>query len=144
MKNWKKWLAFGMVLMMVMSQAVAFAQSVINPGTVFQPIVPSGPVQPEAPQDEEAAVDQSGWDHAHAWTQWKITEPAGEKTRGRRERQCTICGVKMSERFYGPGTLYRDIENREDDVRKMQEALINQGYLNSSADGNFGRKRSRR
>lgn len=138
MKNWKKWLAFGMVLMMVMSQTVAFAQNVINPGTVFQPIVPSGPVQTEAPQDEEAAVDQSGWDHAHAWTQWKITEPAGEKTMGRRERQCTICGVKMSERFYGPGTLYRDIENREDDVRKMQEALIDQGYLNGSADGNFG------
>ncbi|MBQ7866849.1 MAG: peptidoglycan-binding protein, partial [Clostridia bacterium] len=57
---------------------------------------------------------------------------------GRHQRQCKICGVKMSERFYSDDTLYRGIEDRGDDVRKMQEALIEQGYLKGKADGKFG------
>lgn len=157
MRKVKKLLAFTLVLIMLLTQTAAFAQFVINPGMNFQPIQPlppadggnitpidpNKPIIPELPGEtnsDETAEEKSDWDHTHAWSEWEIIKPAGETGMGKHKRTCQICGVSMSESFYSESTLYRDIEDREEEVIKLQEALIEQGYLKGKADGLYGQQ----
>jgi len=157
MKRTRKFLALMVTLTLLVSQTAAMAQFVINPGQSFVPVQPIQPVnppsspsqpvepgQPQQPenQDKEAAEEEESeyvqWDHKHLWSEWETLAPADGTAMGRHKRVCLICGVSMIERFYSERTLYRDIEDREDDVIKMQKALIEQGYLDGEADGKFG------
>lgn len=66
-----------------------------------------------------------------------ITE-ATDHSSGLRARVCQVCGYRTGEEDYDPeGTLRRKAQG--EDVRAVQQLLIDQGYLNvGGADGIFG------
>lgn len=107
-----------------------------RPNVTDQPEGTLQPVGTALPEEDDGEYVQ--WNHNHRWSDWEVLEPADGTAMGRRKRACLICGVQTVERFYSEHTLYRDIEDREDDVIKMQKALIDQGYLSGKADGKFG------
>ena len=74
----------------------------------------------------------------HDFTEWTvIKEPSGQ-TKGTRERVCTSCGEKFSERFFWEGTLYQDMTPCEEVIR-LQEMLRDLGYYSGSIrSGQFG------
>jgi len=70
--------------------------------------------------------------------EWKVIEEATDHSAGTRARICRVCGHNGGEESFDPdGTLRRGA--RGDDVRAMQQLLVDQGYLNAGgADGIFG------
>jgi len=72
----------------------------------------------------------------HEYGKWSVTEEPTDHSTGIRSRSCRICGYTEEEEFDPDGTLRRG--DRGDDVRALQEQLIQQGYLKSRADGSFG------
>ena len=70
--------------------------------------------------------------------EWKvITEPTDHSS-GVRARVCKVCGHRGGQESFDPdGTLRRN--DRGDEVRALQQLLVDQGYLNAGgADGIYG------
>ncbi len=82
---------------------------------------------------ETRAIDMLPHDY-----EWQITVEATDHSAGSRARVCKVCGHTEKAQSYDPeGTLRRG--NKGDDVRRMQQLLVEQGYLNAGgADGVFG------
>ena len=70
--------------------------------------------------------------------EWKVIEEATDHSSGIRAKICIVCGYNGGEESFDPkGTLRRG--DRGDDVRNLQQLLVDQGYLNAGgADGIFG------
>ena len=70
--------------------------------------------------------------------EWNILVEATDHSAGTRAKVCKVCGKTEKEESYDPeGTLRRGAKG--DDVRHMQELLVEQNYLNvGGADGIFG------
>lgn len=83
--------------------------------------------------EETKAIDKLPHDF-----QWKILVEATDHSSGSRARVCQVCGYEEKAQSYDPeGTLRR--KDRGDEVRALQQLLVDQGYLNAGgADGIFG------
>lgn len=70
--------------------------------------------------------------------EWEGIVEATDHSAGTRAKICKVCGHDGGEESFDPeGTLRRG--DRGDEVRKMQQLLVEQGYLNAGgADGIFG------
>lgn len=70
--------------------------------------------------------------------EWEVIVEATDHSAGTRAKICKVCGHDGGEESFDPeGTLRRG--DRGDEVRKMQQLLVEQGYLNAGgADGIFG------
>lgn len=70
--------------------------------------------------------------------EWKIIQAATDYSAGVRAKVCRICGMQTASETYDPeGTLRRG--DRGEDVREVQNLLVEQGYLNAGgADGVYG------
>ena len=70
--------------------------------------------------------------------EWKVLVETTDHSAGTRAKICVNCGHNGGEESFDPeGTLRRG--DRGDEVRKMQQLLVEQGYLNAGgADGIFG------
>ena len=70
--------------------------------------------------------------------EWTVTLEATDHSAGTRAKICIVCGHNGGEESFDPeGTLRRG--DRGEDVRHMQQLLVEQGYLNAGgADGVFG------
>lgn len=73
--------------------------------------------------------------HDYAYT---VTLEATDHSAGVRAKLCQVCGANGGEESFDPeGTIRRGAKG--EDVRAMQQLLVEQGYLNASgADGVFG------
>ena len=58
---------------------------------------------------------------------------------GIKKRFCSMCGGNETVEFYPDGTQMRGGDNDEELVKKMQEALNEQGYDCGTPDGKFGK-----
>ena len=69
---------------------------------------------------------------------WQTTVKSTDHSAGMRARVCTVCGEIAAEESFDPkGTLRRGA--RGDDVRQIQQQLVDQGYLKTGGvDGIFG------
>lgn len=76
----------------------------------------------------------------HQYGAWRVTIPATDCSSGTRQSACVECGATRSETFYPEGTLYRGMGGVREDVRALQQALIEMGLLDGQADGAFGRQ----
>ena len=73
----------------------------------------------------------------HDYGPWEIAVEATDHSAGERSRTCQVCGHEQTEAYDPDGTLRR--KDRGEDVRRLQQLLVDQGYLkNSGADGIFG------
>ena len=70
--------------------------------------------------------------------EWEVIVETTDHSAGTRAKICKVCGHDGGEESFDPeGTLRRG--DRGDEVRKMQQLLVEQGYLNANgADGIFG------
>lgn len=70
--------------------------------------------------------------------EWKVLVETTDHSAGVRAKVCVDCGYQTKEESFDPdGTLRR--KDRGEAVRKMQQLLVEQGYLNKGgADGVFG------
>ncbi len=70
--------------------------------------------------------------------QWKIIQQATDYSAGVRAKVCRVCGAQTASETYDPeGTLRRG--DRGEDVRELQNLLVEQGYLNAGgADAVYG------
>lgn len=70
--------------------------------------------------------------------EWHVTLEATDHSSGIRSKVCKVCGHNGGEESFDPeGTLRR--KDKGEDVRAMQQLLVEQGYLNvGGADGIFG------
>ena len=70
--------------------------------------------------------------------EWKVIEEPTDHSTGIRAKICKVCGHNGGEEVFDPdGTLRRN--DRGDDVRTLQQLLVDQGYLNAGgADGIYG------
>lgn len=82
---------------------------------------------------EEQAIDKLPHDYA-----WKIIVKTTDHSSGTRAKVCRECGYETAAESFDPeGTLRR--KDRGEEVRSMQQLLVDQGYLNDGgADGVFG------
>ena len=76
----------------------------------------------------------------HKYGEWNITKEATDHTKGTRTRTCKRCSKKQTEEFYPDGTLYKDIKNKSDEVKHLQQMLTDLDFLNDKVDGKFGKK----
>ncbi len=76
---------------------------------------------------------------AHVYGDWQTLTAATDHTMGVREHSCLLCGYGTSVTYYPEGTITPEME-AYDAVCEMQRALIDQGYLVSRVDGDFGKK----
>lgn len=76
----------------------------------------------------------------HSYGAWKITEEATDHSKGTRSRACKNCNKKQTETFYPDGTLYKNIKNKKNEVKELQQLLTDLGFLNDKVDGIFGSK----
>jgi len=69
---------------------------------------------------------------------WQVILEATDHSAGTRAKICQVCGYDGGEESFDPeGTLRRG--DRGEEVRAMQQLLVEQGYLNAGgADGMFG------
>lgn len=82
-------------------------------------------------EDEEAIEKEP-----HDFGSWEVTVEATDHSAGVRSRTCRICGEEETYDYDPEGTLRRG--DRGDDVRALQEQLIEQGYMKGRADGSYG------
>ncbi|MBR3874915.1 MAG: peptidoglycan-binding protein [Clostridia bacterium] len=75
----------------------------------------------------------------HNFGEWVVTREPSDGAPGERARTCQTCGKTETETFYGADTLYPGIENREEAVMQLQQALTDAGYLKSKIDGDYGK-----
>ena len=70
--------------------------------------------------------------------EYKVTTEATDHSAGVRSKICKVCGNNGGEESFDPeGTIRRGAKG--DDVRHIQQLLVEQGYLNAGgADGIFG------
>ena len=70
--------------------------------------------------------------------EWKVLVETTDHSSGTRAKVCVNCGYETGEESFDPeGTLRRSA--RGDEVREVQQLLVDQGYLNAGgADGIFG------
>ena len=70
--------------------------------------------------------------------EWEVIVETTDHSAGTRAKICKVCGHDGGEESFDPeGTLRRG--DRGDAVRRMQQLLVEQGYLNANgADGIFG------
>ena len=70
--------------------------------------------------------------------EYRVTVEATDHSAGIRAQVCRVCGYATAEESYDPeGTIRRGA--RGDEVRDIQQLLVEQGYLNAGgADGIFG------
>ncbi len=70
--------------------------------------------------------------------EWQVTLEATDHSSGIRAKICAVCGANGGEETFDPeGTIRR--KDRGEDVRALQQLLVDQGYLNAGgADGIFG------
>ena len=70
--------------------------------------------------------------------EWRVIVEPTDHTCGTRAKICKVCGHNGGEEQFDPdGTLRRN--DRGDDVRELQQLLVDQGYLNAGgADGIYG------
>ena len=76
----------------------------------------------------------------HKYGSWSVTEEPTDHAKGTRTRTCKVCKKKQTESFYPEGTLYRNIKNKKDEVKELQQLLTDLGFLNDKIDGIFGSK----
>lgn len=72
----------------------------------------------------------------HRYGDWGVSEAATDHSAGRRVRTCSVCGAQDSALFDPEGTLRRGA--RGEDVRALQQMLIDLSFLSDWADGIFG------
>ena len=73
----------------------------------------------------------------HDFGSWNVTLEATDHSSGIRSHACKNCGLTEQQNYDPEGTLRR--KDRGDDVRTVQQLLVDQGYLNvGGADGIFG------
>jgi hypothetical protein len=77
---------------------------------------------------------------SHKYGAWAVTEEATDHSKGTRTRTCKVCKKKQTESFYPEGTLYKNIKNKKDEVKELQQLLTDLGFLNDKVDGIFGAK----
>ena len=75
----------------------------------------------------------------HPFDDWKVTLQPTDCTSGVREHTCTYCALTEKVEFYPDGTLYQGMP-KNDSVRALQQYLIDNGYLVSRVDGDYGKK----
>lgn len=109
MRKAKKLLAFTLVLITLLTQTAAFAQSAIAPnfqpiqplppsgGGNITPIVPSKPVEPSSPSGGESSGNSSVHEHDYRWS---TTKEATCTTPGQQRGTCQDCGY-MTKRTIG-------------------------------------------
>ena len=70
--------------------------------------------------------------------EWKVIKKTTDHSAGVRAKICKVCGYNGGEESFDPkGTLRRN--DRGDEVRALQQQLVDQGYLNAGgADGVYG------
>ena len=70
--------------------------------------------------------------------EWKVIVEPTDHSSGTRAKICKVCGFNGGEEEFDPdGTLRRG--DRSDDVRNLQQLLVDQGYLHAGGvDGIFG------
>ena len=76
----------------------------------------------------------------HSYGAWKVTTEATDHSKGTRSRTCKSCDKKQTETFYPDGTLYKNIKNKKNEVKELQQLLTDLGFLNDKVDGIFGSK----
>ncbi len=76
----------------------------------------------------------------HSYGAWKVTTEATDHSKGTRSRACKNCNKKQTETFYPDGTLYKNIKNKKNEVKELQQLLTDLGFLNDKVDGIFGSK----
>ena len=83
--------------------------------------------------EEEEVMDKLPHEY-----EWRVIEKATDHSAGIRAKICKVCGHNGGEESFDPkGTLRRN--DRGDDVRALQQQLVEQGYLNAGgADGVYG------
>ena len=83
-------------------------------------------------------VDTQSLDKLPHEYEWEIIVEATDHSSGTRAKICKVCGHDGGEESFDPeGTLRRG--DRGETVRRMQQLLVEQGYLNANgADGIFG------
>jgi len=79
-------------------------------------------------------------DKGHKYGSWKVTEEATDHSKGTRTRTCKNCSAKQTDTFYPEGTLYKNIKNKSEEVKSLQQLLTDLGFLNDKIDGIFGSK----
>lgn len=73
----------------------------------------------------------------HEFGPWHVSVEATDYSAGVRSHICQVCGYEEEIEFDPDGTLRRG--NRGEEVRELQELLVEQGYLKAGgADGSFG------
>lgn len=77
---------------------------------------------------------------SHKYGSWTVTEEATDHSKGTRTRTCKSCSKKQTENFYPEGTLYKNIKNKKNEVKELQQLLTDLGFLNDKVDGIFGSK----
>ena len=80
---------------------------------------------------------------SHKYGSWTVTEEATDHSKGTRTRTCKNCSKKQTETFYPEGTLYKNIKNKKNEVKELQQLLTDLGFLNDTVDGIFGAKTER-
>lgn len=74
----------------------------------------------------------------HAYTEWDIEKMPSGKNKGVRHRECTLCGKKVTEKFFEEGTLYQEMEPCEE-VMKLQKMLRDLDYYGGTIrSGTYG------
>ena len=83
-------------------------------------------------------VDTQALDKLPHDYEWEVIVETTDHSAGTRAKICKVCGHDGGEESFDPdGTLRRG--DRGDEVRRMQQLLVEQGYLNANgADGIFG------
>lgn len=75
----------------------------------------------------------------HNFSDWSIILEATDSAMGVRGRYCLDCTTEQTEEFYPDGTLFREIDSKEE-VKVLQSRLTECGYLNDKIDGIYGKK----
>ena len=75
----------------------------------------------------------------HPFASWTVVREATDRSQGMEERVCTACSYVESRSFYPAGTLHPEME-ANDSIRVLQQYLIDNGYMVSRVDGDYGKK----
>ena len=73
----------------------------------------------------------------HAYGEWNIMQAATDHSQGSRRHTCLLCGHTERTLYYPEGSLVPGIASSQD-VKELQQALIDLGYLKSIVDGDYG------
>lgn len=87
----------------------------------------------------DSAGNVLGVNRLHTYGDWTVTQSPTDHSMGKRAHVCSTCGYLEELDYYPEGTLYQGMPEC-DEVRMLQQALIDQKVIKTRVDGDYGEK----